>query len=56
MDLLKLFNGGVGINLRDGEVLVPQQFLYGDQTRAFVQKMRGKGVAQYMMGFSALTW
>ena len=44
--LLQAFVGNVGVDLRGGNVGVPQQCLHHAQIGAVVHQMRGKGVAQ----------
>ena len=48
MDFLELFDGIVGIYLGGGQVLVPEQLLDSHEAGAFVQQMRGEGVAQHV--------
>ena len=45
---LKPFVENVGVNLRRGNIRVPQHLLHGAQVSTAAQEMAGEGMAQHM--------
>jgi hypothetical protein len=46
----KSLSGYVCVNLRRRDIRMPEQHLHHPQSRAMIEQMRGKRVAQHMRG------